>query len=64
VTDDLHCSFCRKSKDEVKQIIAGPEASICNECIQLCVRIIITDHPEWREQLDLTPLEGGSGRIS
>jgi ATP-dependent protease Clp ATPase subunit len=42
------------------QIIAGPEAFICDECVQLCVRIIITEHPEWREQLDLTELEKGT----
>ena len=51
------CSFCGKANSEVMQIIAGPEGFICDECVQLCVRIIITEHPEWREQLDLTELE-------
>jgi hypothetical protein len=50
------CSFCGKPKSEVMQIIAGPEAFICDECVQLCVRIVIAEHPEWRDQLDLTPL--------
>jgi hypothetical protein len=54
------CSFCGKAKSEVMQIIAGPEAFICDECVQLCVRIIITEHPEWRDQLDLTELEKGT----
>ena len=34
------CSFCGKSKLEVKQIIAGPSVAICNECVSLCLDII------------------------
>ena len=30
------CSFCNKTQDQVKRIIAGPGAYICNECIELC----------------------------
>lgn len=33
---DLHCSFCSKSQDEVKRLIAGPDVYICDECVQLC----------------------------
>ena len=36
----LHCSFCGKSQDEVKKLIAGPNVYICNECIALCGDII------------------------
>ena len=36
----LHCSFCGKSQDEVKKLIAGPMVYICNECIELCNEII------------------------
>jgi len=32
---ELHCSFCGKSQNEVKKLIAGPTAFICNECIEL-----------------------------
>lgn len=31
-----HCSFCGKAKHEVKKLIAGQDANICNECIELC----------------------------
>jgi len=34
------CSFCGKSQHEVRKLIAGPQAAICDECIGLCVRII------------------------
>lgn len=36
----VRCSFCGKSQDEVKKIVAGPEVYICNECIELCKEII------------------------
>ena len=36
----LHCSFCGKSQDEVKKLIAGPMVYICDECIGLCNEII------------------------
>lgn len=36
----LHCSFCGKSQDEVKKLIAGPDVYICNECVDLCKEIM------------------------
>ncbi|OEU70117.1 MAG: ATP-dependent protease ATP-binding subunit ClpX [Desulfovibrio sp. S3730MH75] len=33
---DLNCSFCSKSQDEVQRLIAGPDVYICDECVQLC----------------------------
>ncbi len=38
--NELFCSFCGKSQDEVKKLIAGPSVFICDECIQLCNEII------------------------
>ncbi len=38
--EDVHCSFCGKSQDEVKKIVAGPGVYICNECVELCQQII------------------------
>jgi ATP-dependent protease Clp ATPase subunit len=55
--DERHCSFCGKAQSAVLQFVAGPNVFICDECVQLCVRIIITSHPEWRERLDLTPFD-------
>ena len=34
------CSFCGKSADEVKKLIAGPNVNICDECVGLCVQIV------------------------
>ena len=43
-TDDtLRCSFCGKSQNEVKKLIAGPTVYICNECIYICNEIITDD---------------------
>jgi hypothetical protein len=36
----LHCSFCGKSQHEVKKLIAGPSAYICDVCAELCVNYI------------------------
>jgi len=38
--NELFCSFCGKSQDSVKKLIAGPSVFICDECIQLCNEII------------------------
>lgn len=37
---NVRCSFCGKSQDEVKKIIAGPGVYICNECVDLSQQII------------------------
>lgn len=36
----LKCSFCGRTQDQVRRLIAGPDAYICNECVELCVDII------------------------
>ena len=36
----LRCSFCGKTQEEVKKIIAGPTVYICDECIDLCNEIM------------------------
>jgi NAD-dependent dihydropyrimidine dehydrogenase PreA subunit len=36
----LRCSFCNKSSDEVRKIIAGRTACICDECIEVCEDIV------------------------
>ncbi|MBF0352347.1 MAG: ATP-dependent Clp protease ATP-binding subunit ClpX [SAR324 cluster bacterium] len=42
----LRCSFCGKTQDEVKKIIAGPTVYICDECIELCNDIM---EEEWHK---------------
>jgi ATP-dependent Clp protease ATP-binding subunit ClpX len=36
----LYCSFCGKSQNEVRKLIAGPTVFICAECVELCADII------------------------
>lgn len=36
----LYCSFCGKSQDEVRKLIAGPSVYVCDECVELCNDII------------------------
>jgi ATP-dependent Clp protease ATP-binding subunit ClpX len=43
-TTDLLCSFCGKSQDEVKKLIAGPSVYICDECIELCNDIVAEEY--------------------
>ena len=47
------CSFCGKTQDQVRRLVAGPNVFICNECILLCQEIISDDLP-------LMPEKGGA----
>lgn len=47
--DFLKCSFCSKSQNQVKKLIAGPGVYICNECVDLCNEIIDEELKEERE---------------
>ncbi|CAI3287921.1 ATP-dependent Clp protease ATP-binding subunit ClpX [Enterococcus cecorum] len=62
--DTVRCSFCGKSQDEVRKIVAGPGVYICNECVELCKEIIdevfyeevvreFTDVPKPKEILEV-----------
>ncbi len=46
-TGALKCSFCGKSQNDVRKLIAGPTVYICDECIELCNDIIAE---EWEEE--------------
>ncbi len=39
----LRCSFCNKSQNDVKKLIAGPTVFICDECVDVCNEIISDD---------------------
>ena len=47
----LRCSFCGKSRDEVRKLIAGPTVYICDECVNLCHDIIAEDWEEAKEEI-------------
>ena len=49
--EKLHCSFCGKSQDEVKKLVAGRGVYICNECIEVCISIVADEMKEM-EQAD------------
>ncbi len=54
----LKCSFCGKTQDQVKKLIAGPSVYICNECIDLCKDIITDEVTEEFEPMSLPkPIE-------
>jgi ATP-dependent Clp protease ATP-binding subunit ClpX len=44
---NYRCSFCGKSQEEVKKLIAGPTVYICDECIELCNEIMVE---EWAQE--------------
>lgn len=48
----LKCSFCGKTQEQVKRLIAGPGVYICDECIELCSEIIAD---EFQETVDFDP---------
>jgi ATP-dependent Clp protease ATP-binding subunit ClpX len=51
----LKCSFCGKTQDQVRRLIAGPGVYICDECIDLCSEII-SDEFEEDIQIDVSSL--------
>ncbi len=60
----VKCSFCGKSQDSVRRIIAGPGVYICDECVGLCCNIVEEGYDDENEELDnvsqevmLTPKE-------
>jgi len=48
-SDFLKCSFCGKSQNQVKKLIAGPGVYVCDECVDLCNEIIDEELKEERE---------------
>lgn len=52
----LYCSFCGKSQNEVRKLIAGPSVYVCDECVELCNDII-------RDELSEDEKTVGSGAL-
>ncbi len=52
----LRCSFCHKTQDQVRKLIAGPNVYICDECIDLCSEIIEEEFQDIVEEVELTDL--------
>ena len=51
----IKCSFCGKSQEQVRRLIAGPDVYICDECIELCYNIVDEDIDLF-EEYDFTEL--------
>lgn len=49
----LRCSFCHKTQEQVRKLIAGPNVYICDECIELCADIIEEEFSELKEGIEL-----------
>ena len=59
--DRLKCSFCGKTQDQVKKLIAGPDVFICDECVDLCNEILDEEFFEHKEK---TKEKDGKGKGS
>ena len=51
----LKCSFCGKSQDQVRKLIAGPGVYICDECIDLCNEILDEELIDTQAKLNNSP---------
>ena len=58
--DRLKCSFCGKTQDQVKKLIAGPDVFICDECVELCNEILDEEFFEAKEKTDGEKKEASS----
>lgn len=52
----LKCSFCGKTQEQVKRLVAGPGVYICDECIELCSEIIEEEFEETKVDAELNEI--------
>ena len=52
---DPKCSFCGKSAEQVRRLVAGPGVFICNECVDLCCDILDEDYAGMIESAEPAP---------
>lgn len=52
----LNCSFCQKSQEEVKKLVAGPGVYVCNDCIKVCNNILAEDQKNDSEPIKAVKL--------
>ncbi len=53
----LRCSFCNKTQDQVRKLIAGQNVYICDECIEVCSEIIEDELEDYDESSDINLLK-------
>jgi len=72
VEQTLRCSFCNKTQEEVRKLIAGPTVFICDDCVQVCVEIMSNElsslkHTEENRTAEAQPLassQAGNALVS
>ena len=47
----VKCSFCGKTQDQVRNIVAGPDVFICNECVERCCEVLERGYAENNQSL-------------
>ena len=60
----ITCSFCGKTRNSVRKIIAGPNVYICDECIDLCNDILGGEYPNHKNLVKKEPRKFSAGDIS
>ena len=45
----VHCAFCGKTDRQIKRLIAGQEAYICDECVKVCYKMLKNETEEYNE---------------
>ena len=53
----VRCSFCNKTQDQVRKLIAGQNVFICDECIEVCSEIIEDELEDYDESTDINLLK-------
>lgn len=57
-SDNIRCSFCNKTQDQVRKMIAGPAGVyICDECVEICADIVDEGYEEEEETAQETELD-------
>ncbi|ROR28710.1 ATP-dependent Clp protease ATP-binding subunit ClpX [Mobilisporobacter senegalensis] len=53
----LKCSFCNKTQDQVRKLIAGPNVYICDECVEICAEIVEEELDDVASDTDINLLK-------
>ena len=54
---NVRCSFCNKSQEQVRKIIAGPDVYICDECVDICAEIMEEEFQDFESESDINLLK-------
>ena len=57
--NEVSCSFCNKTQDQVLRLIAGPNVYICNECVHICFDVLVHGDKDQTKNKSLSWPRGG-----